>query len=203
MATCTSTAISPCCSTPIIPPLAGDNHSLLQVTGALGGTFADQNLPALDQQLAWIHLHLPENGTLSIADAEALFSGWIHQFEELEEPADRAPGANPSGDGVINMLKYVFDMDPTLHDRNGIPVPDLILHPVHGTPRLALVVQLNPNAVGIRLIPEATDDLTSGQWHGGPEHVEILSHTPDGMTIIDAAPNATQRFLRLRVEYQE
>jgi fibronectin-binding autotransporter adhesin len=187
---------------PLHAPQSGDTYEILDVSGSILGNFATLNLDELPEALAWIHLHLPYNGTLSVAGAAAVFSGWIAQFPGLDDPADREPHANPAGDGVSNLLKYVFGMDPTVASREGIPVPDLHVHPILGDIRLSLVIQLNPDAVGIRLVPEAANDLVHGEWLGGPEQVEIISQTPEQLIVIDAANNEPRRFLRLRVEAQ-
>jgi autotransporter-associated beta strand protein len=77
--------------------------------------------PAAAQDIGGGHLAWFEAGggslTLVVASATPSFGGWLQQ-NGLQGPA-ADPLAAPAGDGIVNLLKYAFNLDPLRHEGNG------------------------------------------------------------------------------------
>jgi len=77
--------------------------------------------PAAAQDIGGGHLAWFEAGggslTLVVASATPSFGGWLQQ-NGLQGPA-ADPLASPAGDGIVNLLKYAFNLDPLRHEGNG------------------------------------------------------------------------------------
>jgi autotransporter-associated beta strand protein len=65
---------------------------------------------------AWLEIG-PGYVELVVA-GESTFAGWLLQYEL--SGADAAMTAAPAGDGIPNLFKYAFNLDPTRHEGSGL-----------------------------------------------------------------------------------
>lgn len=66
---------------------------------------------------AWFEIG-PASLDLVVAAAAQSFSGWLQQYGL--SGADAAMTAAPAGDGIPNLLKYAFNLDPTRNEGSGL-----------------------------------------------------------------------------------
>jgi hypothetical protein len=86
------------------------------------------------------------------------YENWIAQF--AVPPALRGPGADASGDGVSNLMKYVQGISP-LESAAGA-IPRMTLAGSAGARRAIVTLERNPLALGLMFTLEASADLM--QW---------------------------------------
>ena len=112
------------------------------------------------------------------------------------------PSADADGDGIPNLLEFVFGTDP----RNGsgrVFIPTTIASPSdYGAPDdgnsyLTLDVPINPNALGVVIGIEFTSDLSATTWDAG----QVLLSTPERLVARDPVPvdSMPSRFGRVTV----
>jgi autotransporter-associated beta strand protein len=65
---------------------------------------------------AWFEIG-PASLDLVVASAAQSFAGWLQQYEL--SGVDAAMTAAPAGDGISNLLKYAFNLDPTRNEGSG------------------------------------------------------------------------------------
>jgi autotransporter-associated beta strand protein len=98
---------------------------------------------------------------LVVSDAAPGFEGWLQQYGLSGAAAD--PAAAPAGDGIANLLKYAFNLDPLRHEGTGqfpgeyrgLPY----LAPVTGD-HLELIYYRDPTKTDIRMVPVWTEQLS-------------------------------------------
>ena len=66
---------------------------------------------------AWFEVG-PASLDLVVASAAQSFAGWLQQYEL--SGADASMTAAPAGDGISNLLKYAFNLDPTRNEGAGV-----------------------------------------------------------------------------------
>lgn len=113
-----------------------------------------------------------------------------------------ADTANPAGDGLVNIVKYAFDLDPHLAESDPISFSVVNDHLVITFKRPS------PAPADINYLFDVANDLTSGIWNAGPSYTS-QQVTPNGdgtetVSITDAAPlSATAaHYLRVRIGTQ-
>ena len=76
--------------------------------------------------------------------------------------ANAAPTANPSGDGLPNLLKYAFGLDPNTSSVQLLPRPQMNSYTVSGQtqPYLTIVFSRQIGSGNLTYTVEATGDLT-------------------------------------------
>ncbi len=135
------------------------------------------------------------------------FDRWrnFHFGEFFSEETVSGPLADPAGDAIPNLLKYVLGLDPlALAGPGDLPevrnLPD-----VDGEDRLELKYRRPAGLDGITCTVEVSDDLKN--WRSGPDVTATVSIEPaaDGREEItvreyDEAGPDNRRFIRLRVE---
>ena len=148
-------------------------------------------------------------GLLNVATGPS-FESWINGFSSLSI-ADRAPGANPSGDGINNLLKYALGGDPRVASQAILPEAT----PASG--KLALSFARTLANTDVTMTVQATDSLT-GTWIDLASSVNgaamsalvggvVVSETGTGATRtvevrdlhLTSDPNHPCRFMRLQV----
>ena len=164
----------------------------------LGETTFPDSLDAISSITAW-----PTNDlfatTLSYdAWREKHFTG-----AELADASVSGDGADPDGDGLINLLEYASGSDPKVANAGGQPTGSFVT--VEGQRYFALTFRRLMLGYELNYIVEASNDLAT--WSPVTEPVGPPRLNDDGtltVTIRDTAPvnTASQRFLRLRVSRQ-
>ena len=111
--------------------------------------------------------------------------------------------ANPSGDGIANLLKYALGLDPTVPAVGGLPVTTV------ASGHLKMQFQRNIAATDLTFVVEAGSDLST--WSTiATLPAGATSWTASGATVTDnngmatitdstATASVSKRFLRLRV----
>lgn len=129
------------------------------------------------------------------------FADWrTDVFEGADATNDEISGplANPSGDGIVNLLKYAFGLDPlTAVGSAALPQPEV----VDGVLRLTYPERID--AADLVYQPQMSIDLIG--WNGGAGHVQQIGVPveADGfrwVTVEAVLPEGTERaFLRVNV----
>jgi photosystem II stability/assembly factor-like uncharacterized protein len=127
---------------------------------------------------------------------------WVAQ-NGMSGPTGR-PDANPSGDGLPNLLKFYMGLDPNLSERHMAPAIEYdVGDPGAWKPRLVLTFQRAMNIVGVEGSLEASSNLvdwmTSAYKEKTLEEIEedvlhLVSWTEEYVVNL-----TRRRFLRLRV----
>ncbi len=137
-------------------------------------------------------------GTFSILPDYASFLAQSFSGAQLTNPAVVGPNANPAGDGLPNLLKYAFGLDPTQSDATaGLPV----VGSVGGA--LTLTYIQRTDISDITYVVEVSSDLVT--WSSGVTYTQQISSIPidaqHNQVTVKALPvvGATARFIRLKV----
>jgi hypothetical protein len=115
-------------------------------------------------------------------------------------PAIIGDMANPSGDGIVNLLKRALGLDPTLSATNGLPTGAIIddrLQITFTRMRDATDLMYHVDASGDLLTPWSEIWSTAGVPYGGGNAVSQTVSVPD--VVVISAPGVSNRFLRLRI----
>ncbi len=134
-------------------------------------------------------------------------SGYDQWVQAHFDPADweneelTGPGANPSGDGISNLLKYAMALSPWETGREHLPAAMIV------EDALLLTYRRAKNADGASFVVEVSPDLS--EWSSGPQHVEEIDAEDRGdhelvtvMALHYPGENA-RGFMRLRIEPAE
>lgn len=124
-----------------------------------------------------------------------------------------APGADPDGDGLTNLLEYALNQDPTRYGQGSNPVQTVIRGYADGN-YLSIRFTRAPLATDITYIVEVSSDLATwtavasaanGAALSGPgvvsdDGANSSAHTVEVRdTVEQSASPGQRRFLRLRV----
>jgi hypothetical protein len=126
------------------------------------------------------------------------YDTWIRQFfsesEIAADPLLAEPSANPSSDGLPNLLKFALGLDPRIHA--GPDAPRLELS---APGQLDFLHTRNPNAEGITMAVEVSENLSN--WEPFPVSPRIDSTADVEFLQYPMATglNAPPAFLRIRV----
>jgi hypothetical protein len=128
--------------------------------------------------------------TQMAATAAAL---WRQQwFGTTADSGNAADAANPAGDGIVNILKRAYNLNPTVAETMGVPIGS-----VNGDV-FTLTYRQNLSATDLMFQVEASYDLMN--WSTNNVSDTVVSS--DGATAIHAASvpvGSTAQFLRLQV----
>ncbi|MBN8458991.1 MAG: hypothetical protein J0M04_14240 [Verrucomicrobia bacterium] len=140
-------------------------------------------------------------------------TGLIPSYEAwadgLAQPAADADG---DGDGLPNLLEYVFGGDPAVASRfqpGGVPLQPQV-SAVSGTVSVDFPVREDAEDRGITYVVEFSTTLENGSWSADPPpgfSVEEETYTPDSPGFVRRTvtfdATAPRRFCRVRVELDE
>ena len=128
----------------------------------------------------------------SDTDGDGLPDAW--EIEHGLDPAMDNRLGDGDGDGIVNLLEFAFGLDPRVRNSNALPIAALENN------YLTLTITRDPEAAGLRFIPEVSTNLLS--WNSGASWIVVLEDTPTRLRVRDALPMTTgaARFMRLRVE---
>ena len=140
--------------------------------------------------------------TVAITDKQIRYSDWVSQHHLAGGSADHH--ASPSGDGIKNLLKFAFNMDPELPDRHILPVGN----GTSGLPRVDFVggrlrveYLRRRNAPNMTYSVEFSNAVESG-WSASlsPQAVTTIDEIWERVTVLDEAVAISgSRFSRVRI----
>ena len=134
------------------------------------------------------------------------FAAWQNQYftlAELSNTNTSRPNATSAGDGVVNLLKYEFNLVPKINGTGSLPLVSMTTS--GGNTYLTLTYNKVIAATDITYVPEVSGDLAT--WSSGANNVTAVSVTNniDGETQtvvvrdLTALNNAGKRFMRMKV----
>lgn len=133
------------------------------------------------------------------------FEEWVAQFPQL---TDFSPTATPQQDGVDNLLKYVFDINPSqpmsLTDRAALPAMAIDTTSTLGAQYLALTYRQYQSLEGASVAVQTSTDLRTWTTVSSPDfqqQVGIDSNTGDPIIEVGVLipPGTRKQFIRLSV----
>jgi kumamolisin len=114
------------------------------------------------------------------------------------------PDANPSGNGIPNLLQYAIGSNPlTPAPTSPHPVVALVVDPADGKWHLTLTATLDATASGITVTGETSPDLRT--WNSGTSYMEVVSDSTVGLVRTLSLRDTTSvgttgiHYIRLRV----
>lgn len=150
----------------------------------------------------------PTGLSKSLSDSQALgFAQWLQSYGLTGVAAQ--PGAAPAGDGISNLLKYAFNLDPNRHEGIGRPLDEyrglpFIERSVAGD-YLQLIYYRDPSKTNIQVIPVWRSKLQDSLGWNEVSDCELLG-TQDGIerwrARIPMLGGQQQGFIRLNVLMQ-
>ena len=166
----------------------------------------------------WISKSIPENplqpdGTPFSPLQAIAYDSWTENFGL--EGITASPDADPAGDGISNLLKYAFNMNPNIPyqgsgrfldtDEGSSGLPAIIVRNEGNGPRAELSFVSRRNAPNLRYQVESSVNLAEWQGTTTIPRVTIINQDWSKVTIQHSvnAPNEPARFLRVRVEIAE
>ena len=140
--------------------------------------------------------------------APTTFAVWQSQHftpAQIANPNISADAANPSGDGLCNLLKYALGLDPTKPVASGRPTTQWVQ--TGGTTYLALSFRRANAATDLTYAVEASSNPAAGTWTAGGVAVGAPVDNGDGTSTVvyrDTMATGTvgARLMRLRVTRQ-
>jgi hypothetical protein len=143
---------------------------------------------------------------LLIITMQPSFTGWQNLWftsAQLGNPAISGDTAAPAGDGIPNLLKYAFNLNPMCSGVSALPTSSIIAS--GGNTYLTLTYTQVISAGDITYTPEVFGDMQT--WNSGLRYVAPVSVTPNGDGVTDTvvvqdmmpASPSTPRFIRLMV----
>jgi hypothetical protein len=137
---------------------------------------------------------------------QASFAEWQNSWftpSALADPAVSDDTADPTGDGISNLMKYALNLNPNLPVVSGLPASGLVT--VGSSNYLTLSYAEVLGATDLTYTPEVSGDLIN--WATGPGNTVQLSATSSGDGVTervvarDAVPmsGTNARFMRLEV----
>ena len=128
----------------------------------------------------------------------------VHFGANAGNAAVAGPNANPSGDGILNLVKYALGLDPAVASLAGLPVV------TRNGSRLQMAFARNVGATDIILQVQASNDLatwsalatlSAGATTWTTAQGATVTDTNGQVTVLDGTttPPNGRRFLRLQV----
>ncbi|HEX4084998.1 MAG TPA: choice-of-anchor tandem repeat GloVer-containing protein [Chthoniobacteraceae bacterium] len=130
------------------------------------------------------------------------FAAWQSAWFTPGQSSISGDNAEPAGDGIANLLKYAFNVDPFVSGLSALPEQGFIAS--GGSNYLTLTYTQSINASDLSYTPQVSTDLRA--WVSGASSIGTVSVTPnrDGVTetvvVQDLAPAGSgPQFMRLQV----
>jgi len=191
---------------------AGDNGTKSFTVPVTNDTIAEGNETvnlALSAPTGGASLGTPSSAVLTIVDNP--IDGWrfANFGANANTPSIAGDLANPSGDGIKNLLKYALGLNPLIPTSTGLPTVS------KSGGYLTITFSRPTTATDVSYLIEVAGDL-SGSWATGSTYsssgtiptnantTEVSNTTSGGINTIvvrdnTAITSATQRFIRLQV----
>lgn len=136
------------------------------------------------------------------------FAAWQSQHfttAQISDPSVSGYAANPSGDGLCNLLKYAFGLDPGTPGAGGRPAAQFVK--TGGSTYLALRFRRANAATDLTYSVETSSNPATGAWTTGGVAVGAASDNGDGTSTVvyrdtTAMGAGGRRLMRLRVTRQ-
>lgn len=176
--------------------------TLNPTTGALTGTPDQPGRHIVTLQASnGVGSPATQTSTLTVAANYAQWSASYFNSTELATPSISGATATPRGDGVPNLMKYAFDIDPAhpLTSADHAILPQSGLKTLSGHPHLTLTYLESQIASGVSYQLQSSADLTTWQ-NRSPDFTNHLA--VDGDRLVEACvklDGAPRQFLRLRL----
>jgi hypothetical protein len=124
---------------------------------------------------------------------------------QLADPAISGDSADPSGDGIPNLVKYAFDLNPLVANHPALPAG--LVDRSTGTNFFDIqFVELNPPA-GVAYVPQVSTNFAA--WNSDPANFLEVNSTPYStnasvvtLRLAGALETAPARYVRLAIEKQ-
>jgi hypothetical protein len=133
------------------------------------------------------------------------YASWEARYFTAAQQADLStsgPAANPSGDGLSNLLKYAFGLDPGAGDFTHRPT--VTTQNVSGSNYLEISYRQQRFATDLTYLVQVSDDLIT--WNSGSSYTTVVGESDNGdgtsqITVRDltAVSSQPKRFIRLTV----
>jgi hypothetical protein len=140
---------------------------------------------------------------LTPINVQSGYDAWLAQYPTWQQAGANVtgPAATPQNDGVSNLLKFLFDIDPTRPmtptDRGALPVTGTTNS--NGTEYLTLSFRESQSASSLSIVPQASANLKSWQNLAAPVQIGSDPTTTDPIMQVKAAVTGTGQFIRLQV----
>ena len=142
---------------------------------------------------------------LPTASAYQLWQSLVFTTPQLSYPTISGDTANPTGDGISNLLKYALHLDPFVNGTSGLPVRSIVN--MSGTNYLTLTYTKVIAATDLTYTVQVSTDLQT--WNSGPSYTTTLNITPnlDGVTqtiteqSLVPLSGVSKQFIRLEVTH--
>jgi len=126
-------------------------------------------------------------------------STWAQwQAAELGGVALNGPNDDPDGDGVTNLLEYVFGLPP--RQSGAVPVMPVTIATVGGQRFLQISIPRRSDHPATFTV-EVGSDMT--HWQSGAAATVVTADVPSGLVVRDLTPlgpASAKRFMRVKVE---
>ncbi len=139
------------------------------------------------------------------------FVNWEHLYftpDQLTDATASGPNADPDGDGVVNLLEFAFNLDPTFPEPGvmtagtglrGLPLVGTQPASGGGSRLTVEFVRRIGSGSGITYVVQFTDSLASANWQaGGTESITAINARWERVKVTDGASGAA-RFARVVV----
>jgi fibronectin-binding autotransporter adhesin len=191
-------------STLAYTPSAGNAYTVL-TAGAVSGTFATTNLPALGGGSSWSVVYSTTNVVLSVTGGAGPTPYETWGAGHGLSGTNLYNGADPDGDGSVNLLEYAWGSNPT----SNLSAVKLGMTLTNGTARL-LIQRVNSATDIVYFVEAANAALNSaswsvlasnvlGVWTGAATVDDNNTGAVHEVRVLDTT-STTNRFLRLRIE---
>ncbi|HLP00646.1 MAG TPA: M6 family metalloprotease domain-containing protein [Opitutaceae bacterium] len=145
----------------------------------------------------------PYGPAAEVVVAGTAYSDWT--VAHALPSAAAAMAANPSGDGIENLLKFAFNLNPSSVDTRTLTpgtgtagLPTIGTTTVGGTTYLTVELLRRKDAAQLTYHVEASSDLASWSALAGTETVTAIDTLWERVLVVDTVP-ASRRFARVRV----
>lgn len=135
------------------------------------------------------------------------FEAWLHEhFDEPQREDESVSGffANPSGDGIPNLLKYALGLDPWQTYPNATPPPAVQTFPDEGTEEYLTFSFSHPSGLSdieyhVQLSSDLADWSEPAAFVSSKDNGTLTTRTYRDTASFDAS---NRRFMRLEVSRQ-
>ena len=178
-------------------PLVGQTNSNLSLSNLTRGQAGKYNLQVTNL-----------SGTVCSSTATLIvqtnYTQWASQYLNTIQLSSQLSGglsATPKNDGIPNLFKYLFDINPaslmSMSDKAALPLVNKITQ--SGSTYLTLTFRKNPNITGITLNLQTSNDLTNWQTVT-PDLLQVVGTdftTGDPIEEIGVIATGARKFIRM------